>query len=647
MGLAGEVGGRNQWVTGIVGHLAKMIPYDDGVRALGELVYRLAREQDSSKGEYTREEYEKTVDSVISTERAAWPTGRPGEINGFLVSGGNGSIQALCTDKDEAEGGSELRTAANFDLRALGLSVNDEGHQTWYVEVIVGAATQVGLLDGTLLGSKQEMTKWLSRFGAVWTGAAGDKWARVDWNKRLLLYLAAQGAIAHQTVEALGWSKEGGGFVCHEGVITSNGLSEHRGATPAPILRNWAPFRYGFEGSKGAAQIELAEVLTYHDATTAAVFGAWWAAALLKPQIFKTAGVFPIMALEAPSETGKTNGMFAQLIQMNGSTSGGGESTMADLRDRMSSHRSGIVWQDDLSDLEHVMEILRQSAVEGSRSKKGQDRHTSESRRMVAPVVLSAEGLGGIRQEKAMLDRVVLLKVGSPVGRMSEKGDWAQYDDIIAMRERWPEGMSSLAGWYVQMALEWWETADGIGQLKSLRAGDGRHGWKIGTLRMGGRLLAWMTGDDRWIERVDAWCETQVAMGTADRLVLEILPKCLAEQIKLWGTPRVPGGYPPVYVDKELRVWFAEPAVAAWWEREHRHDKRALQLGSVDSIAGQRERIGCGDSVRKTTYLPRRDDRRKLEQHRYYQLPARESALVLDVCGWSEADTGQAELDQA
>lgn len=642
MGLAGGVGARNQWVTGVMGHLAKMIPYDDGVRSMGELVWRLAQEQPADgKEPYDRGEYEKTVESIITTERSAWPTGRPGANNGYLVSSGTGTIQALCGDKDDDES-VELRDWANFDIRALGLSVDDDGHQTWYVEVTVGTSSQVGLLEGGLLGSGRELDRWLAVYGAFVLGAPGDKWARVGANKRIGLYLSSQGAIAHKTVEALGWSREGGGFVCHEGVISREGLGPHKGATPAAILRNWAPFRYGFEGSREIAVAELVEVLGFHDETVAAVFGAWWAACIVKPQVFAAAGVFPIMALEAPSETGKTNGMFAQLIQMNGSTSGGGESTMADLRDRMSAHRSGIVWQDDLSDMEHVFEILRQSAVEGSRSKKGADRHTSESRRMVSPVVLSAEGLAGIRQEKAMLDRVIILNVPSPVGRRSVHGDWPQYDDIMAQRDRW-NGMQDLAGWYVQMGLQWWE-AEGLATLKECRVGDGRHGWKIGTLRMGARMLGAMTGDDIWAERVDEWCGTQHATGNADRLVLDILPRALREQAKLCGTPRGPAGNPPVYVDAELQVWFCEPAVADWWAREHRYDKRAMQLGSLESIAGQRERLGCGEAVRKNTYRPRRDERRKLEQHRYYLLPADHSATVLDVCGWSEMAEGQGVL---
>lgn len=641
MGLDGRVQGRNQWVTGVVGHLAKLVPYDDGVRAVSELVWRLAAEQPAGH-EYTRDEYEKTVASILATERSAWPTGRPSEHNGWLISSGTGTILTMCAVKDTEE--TEQRVWSNFDIRALGLAVDEQDQQTWHVEITVGVKSSVGVLPGSVLGAERDLARWLAGFGAFITGAPGDTWRHVAPQKRIGLYLQAQGAIEAKTLSALGWDRRAGGFLCHEGVITDSGLTEATGLQPATILRNWAPARYGFEGSWEEAAGVLKEVLTFHDTTVAAVFGAWWAACWLKPQIFDWAGVFPIMAIEAPSETGKSNGLFALMVQMNGQTQGGGEMTMADLRDRMSANHSGIVWLDDLSDLEHVYEILRQSAVEGSRSKKGADRHTSEVRRMVAPVVLSAEGLGGIRAEKAMLDRVVLLGVGSPVGRRSTKGDYPQYDDIKTLRDRYNRDLSQLAGWYVQKALYWWEL-EGAGTFKELRMGDGRHGWKIATLRLGGRLLSWMTGESGWAERVDEWCMGQSAAGLNDRLVLDIIPQALNASNLMGGLPRTPSGRPMVYVDEHRAVWFSISSLADWWRREHRFDKRALQLGSAEALQQQAERLECGPGQRKRTYKPRSGEERKIEMARYHRLPDEAATIALDRAGWSEERFEEGQLN--
>jgi len=97
----------------------------------------------------------------------------------------------------------------------------------------------------------------------------------------------------------------------------------------------------------------LDEVLTYHDETVTSVFGAWWAACLLKPQIEVATSLFPFVAIEAPSESGKTNGFFQMMTQLNGNTRGETQPTKAALRDMAAAHRNGIVWVDDPAMLEH------------------------------------------------------------------------------------------------------------------------------------------------------------------------------------------------------------------------------------------------------------------------------------------------------
>lgn len=604
-------GGRNDWLTKVAGHLAKMVPFEDGYRGLLQMA-------NQSLGEpLDDEEFEKTCVSIWSTEQKRDRGGEPNEANGWLQSDGHKLYTYARRGKgDDAE--VYLAPWSDFDLTVIGV-IEDEMERSYSVEVVRGDDRRRDLLEANTLGRPAELNVWLAKHGATVIPPTGDM-TRGSISARLQRYIESQDAPRSTAIHHLGWHDEVNGFVVHEGIIQPNGMQPHGGVMPHPILKDWAPYRYGFVDPSEASEV-LAKVLTYHDPTVTAVFGAWWASCFLKAHIMGETALFPFMALEAPSESGKTTGYFSLMMALNGSIDGHGEYTLPVLRDRASAHRNGIVWVDDMSDPSAVLDLLRQVTGEGSRSKKGADRRRQETVRLVAPVVISGEGLGALEVEKALLDRAVKLKVGSPKGRMSLLDPTRpQWDDIKDLTHEWEGDLTQMSGTLVQMALA---QISRVKDLRTLRVGTGRHADKIAILRLGARVLAEMAGDDWVIPVVDTWCEDAPDIGNENVLTTQILPHLLAR----WEVPTRPAGHVPVWQAEDGVVWFSEEATAEAW-RTTASTPREKQLGSLPSIRMQREVLGANEKKRFSILANRgRGDTDTLRT--YYALDAETSASVV------------------
>lgn len=630
----GEGEGRNDWLARVAGHLAKWIPHKDAYEAM---VYFVNDAMPEPLDE--QEEVDKLIRSIWKGHQQRHIVAdriRPASFEtGWLEGNGRQLITVVKVGDDEA-----MAPWSNFDIEVTGIIETDHGCSYRILLHREDGTSEDMLVEGEVFANINMLTKWLANHRLIVHTLPGDKWRQFKRQDRLYSYVASQDAPVCEAVDCLGWA-DGVGFVTHEGLLTREGMFENTQVVPHPKLRNWAKYSYGFVPEKEAQDV-LREVLTFHDETVTAVFGSWWAACWLKAQITDKAALFPFMAIEAASESGKTKGFFNLMVQLNGNAAGQNQPTGAALRDAISAHRSGIVWIDDMSDASHLMDLLRQATSGGSHVKKGQDRTTQESVRLVAPIVISGEGFDGLQTEKALRDRAIVLDVQSPTGRRSLKNPKRQqWDDIVDLTQRYGGGdspLNAVAGTLGGMFLE---CGDLVAGVRDLRIGSGRWGDKMAVLRVGARMLARVTEQDHWVDRVDAWCQGTRDFGNHNDLTMKILPQILIER----GVQRTPKGGPPVYVDHRGTVWFHEESVTMVWAKMARGD-RGYQLGGLESIRSQRKALGIhGPSVRKDTIV---DSSGKKEQKRYFPCHSEVSGLILAQAGISlESDLsdGQMELE--
>lgn len=602
-------GGRNNWLAQVAGHYAKYIPHQDAFEAM----VRDAASRCSPP--LPEEEVVKTIASIWQTEQAKegkaapdldedgadrWRKNllQPTEDTGWLVSGGR-RIMVQTRHKKEIDGKTAyelaLATWLDCDIRVLGL-VEADRDQVYGVELrFPDGSTVEDYLPSKVVSDSRLLGAWLASHGAS-VGPPDTMWpVKMRESTRLLRYLRAQGAEPMVAAEALGWHRESEAFITHEGVIRAIGPGPFENVRPDPGLRGWAPYRYGHAGKDQARQV-LREVLTFHDEQVAAVFGAWWAATLLKPQIQDRASQFPFMALEASSESGKTTGFFSLMLQLAGNHSGQSNPTRAALRDYLSAHNNGIVWVDDLDDLGDLGELLRNVTVGGSLVKKGDGNHAQVVAQLRAALVVSGESLG-LHDQKALVDRAVLLDVPSPTDRKSKKGDYPQWDDIVALRTTCPD-LTDFAGSLVELALE---ASDVVEDLKSFRYGSGRHADMLAIIRAGARILASMAGDQWPVAVVDGWAKEQEAAysGKENVLTLKLLPLAL-ERTGWLARPEGPDQdrrkvATPAFCDENDIVWFSPSLLAAWWEREPPMNKRLNpRVESPVALEQQARELGLG-----------------------------------------------------
>jgi hypothetical protein len=587
-------GGRNNWVTRVLGHYAKQHSFmRDLYEVEAERVWAIASEL-SGEGEYTRAEFDKTLESIWNAESA-----KPEEIRacdeacGYLVgSGYETQVMVKVKKGDDVE--ERFDHWGDFNMKALGVVEDTASNRTYDVEIYrrLKHDTRRALLPANILAEGRRLNVWLAEHG-VGIAQPSNSVGPMSPQERLRRYLEHQEPPQFEVVDSLGWHQDG--FVCHEGVITADGHRDHEVYKPNPKLLNWAPYQYGFAPEEQTRSV-LREILTFHEETVASVFGSWAMACLLKPQIHQRTSQFPFMALEAPSESGKTTGMFSMIMQLMGNTQGQIDPTRASLRDYVSAHQSGIVWIDDLSDISYILDLLRQATGEGSVSKKGEDRHTQEVVRLVAPIVISGEALQ-LGHQKALTDRAVTLDVPSPIHRKSLRNpERRQWYDVLDVWERYPD-MTTMSGTLVRLVLERVGVLDQLPDLTP--SAGGRWGDKIAIVRAGARILADITGDAAHVERADLWAGVQDNLGSENTLTTKLIPRAL--QAYSWPTQaaKAEGRWPATPVlHREGRVWFRPDALAQWWSVIE-NGRVSVRTETAEALQQQADALGAGIVSRK------------------------------------------------
>jgi len=312
----------------------------------------------------------------------------------------------------------------------------------------------------------------------------------------------------------------------------------------------------------------------------------------LKDLIMQQAAHFPMLAVNSGSGTGKTTGAVAQLWSLNGRLKPGGGTTTAAFREELSKHRAGVVWVDDVTNVADLGDFIRQCTAEGEHVRRKIETDSAVTRtRMVGPLVISAEGLE-ILQQKAYAERAVEIDLPDPKERRSKRDpSRLQWEDVKALDRKWASegGLTAVAGWLVQRILQ---EADVVSELGALVTGSGRHGEKLGILRVGGRVLSAVTGDRRWTELIDLWASGLADVEAHGYLISTILPAWIASNEYLPGHQHA--GMSDLWLDEEGRLRINVPRIARWWQQNHpRHDTaRAMQLGSQAAIDGELKGLG-------------------------------------------------------
>jgi hypothetical protein len=524
-------GKTNDWLAQVAGHLAKKHRRERDQ-------YEFWLHEAISKVDATYEDFEKTAESIWDKEQHGHPERDASEANGFLVGDGN---RLMCQSKGSE--GPELEPYADFNLTCRGVAVDENDERSYWVTIHRQRDRDVETtVEAKVFANVPRLSEWIMAYGCSFSQPP-NAFPVMGPGTRLQRYLESQDAPRIRVTPNFGWHP-GVGFVTADGVIDAEGPRSHEDAGVVAdskiTKRNLAAFRYGFETDWDTAQDVLRQVLTFQDETVTSVFGAWWAACLLKPQLLARTSVFPFFGVEATSESGKTNGFFDLMVQLNGNTKGQTRPTMASMRDMASANSSGIVWADDLDDLEQYGELLRSATSGGTSTKMDRDAGSVVEAQIVAPILITGEALG-FSTQKALRDRAVLLDVPSPVGRMSLRGDYPQWEDVKDLQARFPKGKESgglavLAGWFVQAAMSLAEQTDRVVR-ENKRTGSGRRSDKFAVLTAGSMLLDAFVGHEDPFSgtgshavRVARWVAEQANSTELDKdntVTLEMVPWAL------------------------------------------------------------------------------------------------------------------------
>ena len=524
------------------------------------------------------------------------------EASGYLKSGGD-HILAQVREKD-AENAWQLALAPwlNADLRAIGVVIS-ETKRTYHVEIRDGNIRQAAITSNTI-GSRQALSQWFAGHGLSLAGPDGIYPRGMRTNDRLSAYLESQHPPEFAEVDALGWHKESKAFITHEGIIRADGPHPFETVRPKEGLLADANFHYGFEGADGEAAAVLREILTFHDETVTAVFGAWWAACLLKPQIAAKLSQFPFMALEAPSGSAKTTGFTPCMYELGGAHVAQSVATKAVFRNAMAAHHNGIVWIDDFDDLAPYAEALRAATVGGVLKKMKIDNSTADAYPMRAAALISGESLG-LHGQKALLDRCIRPEwAGIDIAaRRSLHGDYSQLADIVKLKEAHPD-LTVFAGTFVVKALGLLGGVEATVAAARQKTVSGRHSDSMTVLRAGAWLLEQLAELEPGTisNRVDLW--TQQQLFDYDQSANTLTTKLLPEALTRLGKPERPMGpesarskpASPVFVTaegEESEMWFSPKLLAAWWD-DLKHGRIVERTESAEAIEQQARDLGLG-----------------------------------------------------
>jgi hypothetical protein len=448
----------------------------------------------------------------------------------------------------------------NFDIRALGIIADDKTERRAWDVVIHRQDDGKELrriLDEKTLSDGRKLTLWLTSAGVSVICPDGALGAGASTGVRLLRYINAQKPPEATIVDQIGYHPDLNVFVAHEGVLRPGETAFDATAPFRPSAQlsqsGDAPFAYGF-AENGLSEVKdvLAQVLTFHDETPLAVAASWMVMSLVQSSIIRHTSHFPVMAVEAPSGSGKTTGALSMLRQMlTGNTSGPSQGTVPDVRQKIASTRSGFVHIDDLDEPKAVYEMLRLSTADGTKMMRSHSSGfmASQHSQLTGTILLTGEHLG-LKGQKALADRIIMLELSDPTNRKSQlpgREHLSQWLDVTSMTRDYPQpsGLTRLAGTVVVEVLRWLDDVEAL--IDETKPCPGRLGDKYAVILAGACFIDHLLGDAKaWTkkgatyERVMAWVQEDMKFANSwdNALTQEILPWALHEYGN-WATPGV------------------------------------------------------------------------------------------------------------
>ena len=607
----GDQGGRNVWLAKVAGHYAK------AYRQMPDVYWTHLNIANKLMGTPLEpDEVDKIGFSIWNTEVSGHPDRDVLKMmnvdNGYLVSGDHVLICAAFPDKKDSQ--PQPYPWSNFDLKLVGILQDpNDGSLTYecLLKLQADGSESPMYISANDLGDPRALRRLLASRSATVKPPENPCHRTPDWAARLHLYLRSQTAPLTTRADHLGWNEQEYGFLTLDGVVDADGSRPYTNTRPDPRLResNSVHQHYGFAADLATAQDVLSRVLTFHDTETVAVFGAWWAANWAKHILRHYCNMFPVLAIEAASGSGKTTGFFSLMVALSGSTIGEGHFTVPTLRNALSANFNGITWVDDLDDPKKLHELIRVLTSNGALTKMAANAMDAVTYNLVGSLVLSGESLE-IRGEKALLDRCVVLEPPNPTGRTSripEHKGRSQWLDVMDLRNQLRDlgGGQALAGHFIAAVLK---VADQIDVLCATLIRDmpsGRVGERMLALAVGARILDYLVdpelsektlqeGDywtfeiNRYIKRTTAPIDLNVerdddrirepVIGDDNKLTLRILPAYFSTMNKEYRSK--------VAFTQDGEVWFNLRELAHWWYERH-HGRINTRLETEDALATQ------------------------------------------------------------
>lgn len=592
-------GGRNNWHNKVSGHLAKLMPFEDGFLALAKLVnYGTPQPLDD-------EELVKTWKSAWSAEK---DKGHMGTADtGWLSSDGRKLYTVVRTKDDDDRTADQPYPFINGDIRVTGVNEGTDGTRAYEVVITREDGTQAtDVVKPERLATGA--ARWLGGFGmSAMAPPSGktDVAGKAGVGDRLIRFFESQKPPRFKTVQCLGWNAETEMFLTHTGAILGipgeTGLSPFNGVRPDPsiIEHELISVRYGFDADEQEALDVLREVMHFHFEDFTAVFASFCVASVLKGQMEPLTNVWPYPIVEAPSGSSKSSGFIPMIQQLIGRKGKAGTFTKAAARDALGAHRGLPEWIDDPDDLTAVKELLRLCSSEGTSKRKGGiDFRKNIVTELVQTPIITAESVN-LLDQKAYADRAISLTLKSPQTRVSRHSPQRpQIDDIDDLRAKYHGDLSCLAGHVVSAILQRRSLVTSQ-RFREYRSGHpGRHADKLAILKMGAFVLVDILGPEyNWIiTNVDAWINGQEYDPNANRLTRKLVPDALT----LLGAKSRPehweGQAPtPVLVKRDkhgvLALWVNLRHLAMWW---HAHTKGRIEerTDTEEALTQQADALG-------------------------------------------------------
>lgn len=615
-------GGRNEWLTRVCGHYAK------AYRTMPDLYWTHVQLAGSmTTPPMDSAEIAKTGDSMWNRETSGHPerdfVDTLSEDSGWLASGD----YCLMTAGQEGKGDATVVVPvefAQFDLKLQGILYDPEEDTRTYdlLMLIKRNRREVPIaIKSSEFGDPRSLRKRLANSDGVLTGTERLVHRTPDWAGKLHLYVQSQEAPTMLQANHLGWNDDEHGYVTLEGVIDGDGPRDYATSKPDPAIRKRGVVRqwYGTAATPEVASDALARALTFQDEDTTAIFGSWWAASWVKHMVLRHASMFPVMAIEAASGTGKTTGFFSAMVGLSGSTAGEGHYTMPTLRNALAVNANALTWVDDLDDPKQIHEMIRVLTAGGTLTKMNGN-HDPTFFHLVGSLILSGEALG-IRDQKALRERVVLLEPMPPTHRTSlvpGREGKPQWFDVKELEREMSAlgGPQALAGHYMQMVVA---AEDEIEAMMVEVGGEsllGRNSDRAFSLLVGSRVLEYLLdpsgpslskggggaiyarvqrllaqdAPEARKARLDAGDVSDQAFEGDNTLTTLVLPRYFTENTSLDTAYRTRRGFLREDENGEIEVWFSAQGIADWWRKEH-NGQVDVRVASADALVAQARQI--------------------------------------------------------